>query len=59
MRRDDLLSREKANRMRQLQASIGRCLREEYDAGQPLPDRLADLVRKIERSTSGSKSARE
>ena len=32
-------------------SSIGRWLREEYDTAQPLPDRLAALVRKIEQST--------
>jgi hypothetical protein len=31
-------------------AKIGERLREEYDATQPLPDRLADLVKKIEQS---------
>jgi hypothetical protein len=50
MRRNGvLLSRENADRMRQVRAEIGRRLREHYDAGKwPMPDRLADLVRKIQ-----------
>jgi hypothetical protein len=44
-----LLSRENADRMQQVRAEIGRRLRERYDAGKwPMPDRLADLVRKIQ-----------
>ena len=35
-------------------ASIGRGLREELRLAQPMPDRLAELVRKIERSPHGS-----
>jgi hypothetical protein len=41
---------EKAAHRAQILASIGRGLREGHDATQPLPDRLADLVRKIEQS---------
>jgi hypothetical protein len=52
MRRNGvLLSSEKAAHRTQILASIGRGLREGHDATQPLPDRLADLVRKIEQST--------
>ena len=43
-----ILSREKADRMKQVQAVIGRALRHECDATQPLPDRLAALVKKLE-----------
>jgi hypothetical protein len=44
-----LLSRENADRMRQVRAEIGRRLRERYDVGEwPMSDRLADLVRKIQ-----------
>lgn len=53
-----LLSREKANRMKQVRAAIGRRLREEYESVQPLPNRLSDLLRKIEGSTSKSPSER-
>jgi len=45
------LSREKEAHREQMLTSIGRWLREEYDTAQPLPDRLAALVRKIEQST--------
>jgi hypothetical protein len=45
-----LLSPENADRMRQVRAEIGRRLRQHYDAGErPMSDRLADLVRKIQR----------
>jgi hypothetical protein len=37
--------------MKQVQAAIGRRLKEEYDSVQPLPDRLSDLLRKIEEAT--------
>ena len=40
--RDGLLS--------ELQLVIGRCLQAEYDLAQPVPDRLAALVRDIEHS---------
>ena len=43
-----LLSREIAACRAQVLAELGRRLREGYDAEQPLPDRLAELVRKIE-----------
>jgi hypothetical protein len=39
-----------ADRMKQVPAAIGRALREDFDFTQPLPDRLADLVRKIAKS---------
>jgi hypothetical protein len=38
--------------MKQVQAAIGRRLKEEYDSVQPLPDRLSDLLRKIEEATN-------
>jgi hypothetical protein len=41
-RRDGLLSN--------LQLVIGRCLQAEYDLAQPMPARLAALVRDFERS---------
>ena len=44
--------REKAARNREFLASLGRALREQYDAPQPLSERLAELVRKIEQSTT-------
>ena len=47
-----LLSREKANCMKQVQAALGRRLKEEYDSVQPLPDRLSDLLRKLEEAAS-------
>jgi hypothetical protein len=34
----------------QVLAEIGRRLRDEYDIAEPLPDRLASLVRQVERS---------
>jgi hypothetical protein len=37
----------------QILASIGRSLREGYDIKEPLPDRLANLVRQIVRRTDG------
>jgi hypothetical protein len=44
-----LVSRQEMDRMRQVRSEIGRRLREHYDADlRPLPDRLAELVRKIE-----------
>jgi hypothetical protein len=48
-----LLLREKAARTEVVLASIGRELREQYDALQPpLSERLAELVRKIKQSTN-------
>jgi hypothetical protein len=45
--------REKAVRTKEVLASIGRGLREQYNAPQPpLSERLAELVRKIEQSTN-------
>jgi hypothetical protein len=44
------LERERAAHRAQMLALIGRLLREGYDTAQPLPDRLSDIVRKIERS---------
>jgi hypothetical protein len=49
MRRPDA-SREKSAHRAQMLAVIARRLREEYDATQPLPAHLSDLVRKIEQS---------
>jgi hypothetical protein len=52
MRKNDvLLARENAGHRAQVLAEIGRRLRDEYIA-EPLPDRLATLVRQIERSGS-------
>ena len=34
-------------------AAIGQSLREHYDAVQPLPKRLSDLLKKIEPSSEG------
>jgi hypothetical protein len=49
MRRLNGLSpREAAVHRTEMLAAIGRRLRETYDVTQPLPDPLADLVRKIE-----------
>jgi hypothetical protein len=45
--------REKAARTKEVLASIGRGLREQYEAPlQPLSECLAELVRKIEQSTN-------
>src|SRR5262245_25947357 len=38
----------------ELQAEIGRGLRAEYSIAQPIPARLADLLRQFERKTSAS-----
>jgi hypothetical protein len=51
-RKRALLLREKATRAREVLASIGGELRRLYDAPQPLSERLAELVRKIEQSTN-------
>jgi hypothetical protein len=56
-RKSDSFAREKAAHMEQIRASIGRCLRDKYDTSQPLPKRLADLVRKIKQRASKSKSS--
>jgi hypothetical protein len=48
MRKIGVLSREEADCMKQVLAAIGRALRGQYDTAEPLPDRLADLVRKME-----------
>jgi hypothetical protein len=45
-----LLLREEAAPTREVLAFIGRGLREQYAAPQPLSERLAELVRKIEQS---------
>jgi hypothetical protein len=34
--------------MNELQAAIGRCLRAEYDLGQPMPQRLVALLIQLE-----------
>ena len=49
-----LFSREKADCMKAVQVELGRRLKEEYGTAQPLPDRLAGLLRKIEQSISQS-----
>jgi hypothetical protein len=47
------LLREKAARTKEVLTSIGRELREQYEAPlQPLSKRFAELVRKIEQSTT-------
>jgi hypothetical protein len=46
-----LTAQAKAAHMAQVQASIGRLLRDDYDTAQPLPKRLADLVRQIAQPT--------
>jgi hypothetical protein len=48
------LSREKAAQREQMLTSIGQWLKLEYDVAQPLPDRLSDLVRKIEQSPASA-----
>jgi hypothetical protein len=50
------LLREKAAHAREVLASIGQGLREQYDPAPPFSGRLAELVGKIERSTNGSKA---
>jgi hypothetical protein len=45
-----LLLREKAASTREVLAFIGQGLREQYAAPQPISERLAELVRKIEQS---------
>ena len=47
-----LLSRENAAHTAQIRASIARGLTEGYDAAQPLPSRLVDLVKTIEQSSA-------
>ena len=37
-----------ASPLSELQAAVGRCLRAEYDPAQPIPVRLADLLRRLE-----------
>jgi hypothetical protein len=49
MRKRAMLTREQAESVRQIRA-IGRELREQYDLSQPLSDRLAELMQKIEQS---------
>jgi uncharacterized protein (DUF2336 family) len=45
-------TREKAARTKEVLASIGQGLREQYDPTQPFSERLATLVRRIEQSTN-------
>jgi hypothetical protein len=56
-----LLAHEQAAHRGQMLALIGRLLRQEYeyDTAQPVPDRIADLVKKIEQSTSASQPERK
>jgi hypothetical protein len=50
MRRNGVLaSQQNAECIAQVQASIGRSLRETYDVTRPLTARLADLVREVGR----------
>jgi hypothetical protein len=55
MGRNDV-SPEKAARRREVLASIGRALKEQYVPAQLLSDRLCELVRKIEQSSGESES---
>jgi hypothetical protein len=57
-RNNDLRWRENASQMEQIRTFIGRRLREEYDLAQPMPDRLADLVRIIEQPEDSGRGAR-
>jgi hypothetical protein len=50
-RKSALSLREEAARTREALASMGRELRKQYDDPQPLSERLAELVRKIEQAT--------
>jgi hypothetical protein len=50
------LSREKAAHREQILMSIGKGLRQEYEA-QPVPDRLSDLVKELEQPTGDSRFA--
>ena len=53
MRKDGvILSRDDAARRGQVLTEIGLRLKEQYDLGQPIPARLAELVGKIEKSGS-------
>jgi len=49
-----VLSRRKPAPSREVLAFLGRGLREQYDAPQPLSERLAELVRKMEQFTEKS-----
>jgi hypothetical protein len=48
-----LRSQEKSACMRDIQATIGRQLRAEYDLVQVLPDRLTDLLRQLGQTADG------
>jgi hypothetical protein len=52
--RENRVSWESGGHREQVLAAIGRWLKEQYDCSQPLPDRLAELLTKIERSPSES-----
>lgn len=47
------LKQDKAQ-MAHIRDAIGRRLRDEYDLAQPMPDRLAALVRQIEQAAPGA-----
>jgi hypothetical protein len=55
-RRGALASRSNVSRSKVLltdiQAAVGRCLLAEYDAAQPMPARLADLLRQLEQQVA-------
>jgi hypothetical protein len=51
-KKNAVLSREKVAPTREVLAFIGRRLREQYEAPQPLSERLAELVSKIEQSAN-------
>ena len=56
MRRRARLSREKADRMKEVRTAIGRGLTKQFDSGESIPDHLADLVRKIEDQELGGQA---
>lgn len=50
------VSQERTARRKEVLASIGRALRGAYLSAGPLPDRLSELVMKIEQSASESEA---
>jgi hypothetical protein len=57
VRKNSLLLRENVEHAHQVRAAIGRLLREQYNVAQPLPERLADLMKKIEQSSKNPHGA--
>ena len=41
-----------ADRLREVQEAIGRCLRAQYDLAQPIPARLVELLRQLDNETA-------